>query len=493
MPPRRASLGAAVLRLVTIDGAASVLSLVLIPYLIRRLGITEYAVFAFLSVLTNQLTPLHLGIGQAGTLLVAAARGRGAAGEVHALLEASLLCSLCAATLCASAALLAWPLVAGRGLGLSTAQLGAISSLAAPIALLMAVQPVLGALQGHLLGLERYHLIAGLRAAQTLARPLLVLALVAVSGTLAAAIVGLVATDLFCAVVAWASSGGSAGTGAPGTLKRSKMLVRTGVPFAALGIAFGLLNDAERLAVAFLRPSRELAYYSIAANGMLRLGLIPGVLAGLLVPRLAALNAAGRRDEATRVGCRATRLGVYAALAAMIPLVSVLPELLVLWLGAEIGAAVRGAALTLLVGLAASAWSYASHAALKSLGRTGVLNAIAWIELPIYSALVLLAVARYGYQAAATCLLVRMVFEAAIHGHLADRELPGVAESWRPATLAITGFALFCVSTSWLEGSAVWVRLTAAACLLGAVSALLLRREDVRVVATGLTALVRGD
>jgi O-antigen/teichoic acid export membrane protein len=368
-----------------------------------------------------------------------------------------------------------------------------VTRLSGLVAILMFLQPLLGALQGYLLGCERYRFIAGLRAVQSLLRPVLVLVLVAGSGTLASAIVALVVADVGCVLASWARSRRGAGPpiGLAATAREAVQLIRAGVPFATIGVGVGLLVDAERLAVAFLRSARELAYYSIAANGILRLSLLPGVMAGLLIPRVTKLVAAGQRSEAAVFGNRATRLGLGSVLLLAIPLASVLPELLTLWLGRDVALAVHRVALVLLVGLACSVASYSSHATLKALGCTGLLNAILWLELPLYGLLVVGVVERLGYVGAAFCLLFRLAVEAAVYVVLAERRLPGLNRGLGSVTLSVALFAGFCLLLDRLGGAGLGARITIGAALSVTSAALLVARDEVRNLAAAARAALR--
>jgi len=476
----RSSFGAAVVRMVTIDFASAAMSLLLVPYLIRRVGLAQYGIFAFLSVLTNQLSPLLLGVGQAVTVRAAEARGRGDVDALARWWHATAAAGATSSLLYGIATVGAWPLLAKAGFGLSASQLLEVSRATGLVALLMAVQPLTGALQGYLYGCERYRFVAAIRAVQSLVRPLLVMLLVAFSETLHAALLGLLATDTVCAVGSWAAA--SRGQVRPGSLKvlawDTARLVRAGLPFALLGVGIGLLVDAERLAVAFQRSAEELAYYSIGANGVMRLSLLPGVLAGLLIPRIATLSSGGRRREAAETGNQATRLGLAAVFALAMPVVAVLPEVLDLWLGPQVAPAVRRIVPVLLTGLAFSVVANASNAALKALGRTGVLNIILWLELPLYAALVVGVVRWFGYEGAAVCLLARLAGESVLYVVLAERSLPGLNRGLRRVLGATMVFALFSILMSELSPLGLRLGLTPVA--LAAVAWMLVTLEDVR-------------
>ena len=62
------------------DGLLAVISILVVPYLIRRLGTEPYGILGIVSVLAGQLGVLHFGVGTAATRLIADSLGRGGEG-----------------------------------------------------------------------------------------------------------------------------------------------------------------------------------------------------------------------------------------------------------------------------------------------------------------------------------------------------------------------------------------------------------------------------
>ena len=73
----RPRLGQAAFASVYADVVIAVLSILLVPYLIGRLGTEPYGILGVVSVLAGQLGVLHFGVGTAATRLVADSIARG--------------------------------------------------------------------------------------------------------------------------------------------------------------------------------------------------------------------------------------------------------------------------------------------------------------------------------------------------------------------------------------------------------------------------------
>ena len=157
----------------------------------------------------------------------------------------------------------------------------------------------------------------------------------------------------------------------------------------------------DRLAVALLGGVRGLTFYAVPANLGSRVNLLGSPSAGLFFARASLLHASGDHAELARQHSRATRLLVWSALALALPLVTLGPDFLRVWIGTEMASS--GGPVMIVFAAAYAVISVASLDAvtLEACGRVDVpAKAMLFWSLPAVAAVLLFA-PRYGFLAIA--------------------------------------------------------------------------------------------
>jgi len=442
------SLGRATVTSALVDVTLALVALVSTPVLVRCLGAERYGVIGLVAVLASQLATLQLGVGPALLRTLGEARGRGDAGSVGSALRAAAAIAVASAAAVAALAWwvapLAWRDAFAASAGVRPEALAAVPATAA----LLGLQPLLAVVFASLTGLERFSVLNGARLAHGVLRTAVGVA-VALRG---AGLVGVLAAQasadaLVIAVAAGLASRRVSAPSGPPLSRAASGLLALGVPLSLAGIVAGLLTDGDKLALGTLRSVAEVAYYTIPAGIVARLGSFAGMASVFLVPRLAACAAVGDTGEAARLAARATRLALCVTIAAGAPLLALAPELLALWLGPAFAERSTPAARILLVGLLANVSVYGPHAAIRARAPALTLAVLYGLELPFFAAALWLLVRPFGVAGAAAAWALRAALDAAAQHLLARRTLgvrivplalPGLA------TAALAALALAC-------------------------------------------------
>lgn len=474
------SLGRATVVSAVVDGSLAVVALGVTPLLVRLLGTEPYGIVGLVTVLGSQLSTLQLGVGPALLRALGEARGRDDAPGVRATLAAGALLGAASAVAVAALALVLAPHAWSEAFATSArVEREAVAAVPAT-AVLLGLQPLLAVAFASLSGLERFALSNGLRLGHGLVRAALGVA-AALQGTgLLGVLVAQAMADavLVAATTLLLRSAGPRAAPAFPVRAAVKHLLRLGLPLSVAGIAASLLVDGDKIALGALRSVAEVAYYTVPAGVVGRLGSFAGMACIFLVPRLAAAAAAGQSAEAARLAGRATRVGLCLTAAAAAPLTAVTPELLSAWLGPDFAGGSTAAARVLLVGMAVQVSVYGAHAVIRARAHASTLAVVYALELPLFAAALFLFVRPWGVTGAALAWAARLVVDAVLQHALARRSLGGmpVVAAALPAgvTASLAALALGCHA---LGDAAPGLRLAAG--LAAAVGALaLLPIED---------------
>jgi O-antigen/teichoic acid export membrane protein len=397
-----------------VDVLLALAALLAAPVMVGGLGAHAYGAYVLVTVLAGQLGFLQLGLAPAVTRRIAEHRGAGDAARARATETAAWRLGLVSAALLAPALLLVGPGFFAR----SGVTPGRLLPAAAAV---VAVQPLVGVAQAILLGRERFTTLAAFRLAQGLTRTAAGLAAVVAGGDVAIVLGAQALVDLAAAAVgAWMARG--SGEAAPAR-SAARSLLALGLPFAASGVLAALLVDGEKLAIGWARSLDQLTYYAVPFGAVFRLGVVAVALTTVLAPRLSALAAGGRLDEAAGLVRRTTRVtaGILAAAAA--PLVACAPEWLGLWMGGAFAARAELSARLLLVAMLANAIASPACTVVRSRGRPSALVWTYAAELPLHVAAVYLLVREWGIAGAAAAWLLRAALDAVVQRFLAARVL----------------------------------------------------------------------
>jgi O-antigen/teichoic acid export membrane protein len=453
---------------VGVDLSLAAAALLAAPLLVQGLGAHAYGVYALVTVLAGQLGFLQLGLAPAVTRRVAESRGAGDRGG--ATERVAWLLAVVSALLLAAAFRLGGPAFFARVGGLDGATL-----LAAGAA--VAAQPVVGVSQAILLGRERFTALASVRLVQGLARTAGAAGVVLAGGGVAAVLAVQAAVDLVAAL-AGALAGRDVHARGGDTAGAARALLGLGLPFAASGVLAALLVDGEKLAIGWARSLDQLTYYAVPYGAVFRLSILPAALATVLAPRLSALAAACRADEAAWLVRRTTRVTAAVLVAAAAPLAACAPEWLGLWLGADFAQRAGTTTRLLLVAVVVNGIASPACTIVRAGGRPAALVIAYAAELPLHLAVVYALVRGWGITGAAAAWLVRAAVDAVLQRLLGARAIGrplGDGAGLLASVALLLAFALACT----LFGPGWWaVRLTAGLVLSALALARGLDRDD---------------
>jgi O-antigen/teichoic acid export membrane protein len=473
------SLGRATVVSAIVDGVLAVVALGVTPLLIRLLGTEPYGVVGLITVLGTQLSTLQLGVGPALLRALGEARGRGDTAAVRATLRAGALLGSLSALAVGGLALVAAPRAWSDAFATSTAVQQQAQAAVPATALLLALQPVLAVVFSSLSGLERFAWLNGVRLAHGLGRAAASASAAWYGGGLLGVLLAQAAVDaaLVMAAPLLARQPVPLEDSRAALRTAATRLLRLGLPLSAAGIAASLLLDGDKIALGTLRSVTEVAYYTVPAGVVARLGSFAGMACIFLVPRLASAAAAGQTGEAARLAGRATRLGLCLTAAAAAPLAAVTPELLRLWLGPSFAEQATPAARVLLVGLAIQVSVYGAHAAIRARAPAATLAVVYALELPVFAAALFLLVRPWGVTGAALAWTVRLGVDAVLQHLVARRSLGVPVVPLALPALSATALAALALACHAL-GDALPVARLAAGLVAAAVALLLLPGED---------------
>jgi O-antigen/teichoic acid export membrane protein len=472
------SLGRATVVSAIVDGTLAVVALGVTPMLIRLLGTEPYGVVGLITVLGTQLSTLQLGVGPALLRALGEARGRGDAAALRVTLRAGALLGALSALAVGSLALVAAPRAWSDAFATSAAVQQQAQAAVPATALLLALQPVLAVVFSSLSGLERFTALNGVRLAHGLGRAAAAASAAWYGGGLVGVLLAQAAVDAALVMAAPLLVRQPVPQDPRASLRTAAThLLRLGLPLSAAGIAASLLLDGDKIALGTLRSVTEVAYYTVPAGVVGRLGSFAGMACIFLVPRLAAAAAAGQTGEAARLAGRATRLGLCLTVAAAAPLAAVTPELLGLWLGPAFAEQATPAARVLLVGLAIQVSVYGAHAAIRARAPAATLAVVYALELPVFAAALFLLVRPWGVTGAALAWTVRLAVDAVLQHLVARRSLGAPVVPLALPALSATALAALALASHALGDTAPVARL-AAGLVAAAVALRLLPGED---------------
>lgn len=488
---RHASLARSALLFFLGDALPLLVALAAVPFLVKRLGVDRFGLLSLAWLLVGYLSILDLGMGRALTYFVASRLGDERREEIGAAVATTLRLLLALGVGAAAVGLVAADFVVTRLLEVPRPLQ---AEAAAGLRLLaLAVPAVLqtSALRGLLEARQRFGLATALRApvgALTFLAPAAVARvrpdLVAVLGALAA-----------LRVAAWLLHSWACRRAEPGFFEGGRFeraLVR---PLLGLGgwmtvsnVVSPLMVSVDRLVLGGLLSLAAVAHYSVPAEIVGNLGLLPGAVAGVLFPAFAS---AGSREPGETE--RLLRRGVVYVLAAVGPValavVLLRREGLTLWLGAEFAAASAGVLAVLAVGYWINALARLPFWLLQGLGRPDLTAKLHLAELPLYVGGLLFAASRWGLAGVAAAWTLRVAADAALLVVVSGGLVPALRPALRRSALAAAGGAAVLLLAARVESLPLKLALTCAASAAGAVALLRAERAGPRVPPSAAGAL----
>jgi O-antigen/teichoic acid export membrane protein len=309
------------------------------------------------------------------------------------------------------------------------------------------------ALRGVLEACQRFDLVNALRAPLsvfTYASPLLVL-------PFSSSLVPVIAILLVGRFGAWAAHLWLCLRTLP-TLRRPRFrwdtvneLIRFGSWATVSNVISPLMVYLDRFLIGGILSVTAVAYYVTPFEVITKLLLVPMALLGVLFPAFASSFGSdiGRTVQLFWRGVRGLVLIMFPALLIVITLA---PEGLQLWLGAEFAENSTVVLRWLAIGVFINSLGQAAFAVLQGIGRPDLTGKLHVVELPFYLVGLWLLVDAYGIAGAAAAWVFRIVIDTIALFVLADRFLLARGATLRAAApLVGSTVAILCLATL-LEG-----------------------------------------
>jgi O-antigen/teichoic acid export membrane protein len=256
-----------------------------------------------------------------------------------------------------------------------------------------------------------------------------------------------------------------------------------GASITVSGVVGPLMVVFDRFVLGAVATLAAVAPYAIPQEMVLRLLLVPALLAGVLFPRLAVLARSDSNAGAELID-RATRVTVLMQLPVCLAIACLAQPLLALWLGAQVAEPAAPILRWLLVGCIVNTAAQVPFAHLQASGRSWLTARFHLAELLPYGLALYWAVSRHGALGAAWIWSARCAVDAALM-LLATWTLDRHAVSRRLlATLGLATAAAALAAVAAASATAAGALLLAlmAACTAAAVLTALRRAEFLDLV-----------
>lgn len=273
--------------------------------------------------------------------------------------------------------------------------------------------------RGAMEGREAFGVINAFRIAMgvwTYGAPLLLLAF---TSTLPALVGGIVIGRWFSLALhrAWCRRHlpwDAAAGGAPARRDALRHTIREGGWITVSGVVSPLMVVFDRFVLGAVAALGTVAVYAIPQEIVLRMLLVPALLAAVLFPRLAALSAQADRRAGAALIDRATRFTVLMQLPPCLAVACLAQPLLTLWVGGAVAQDAAPLLQWLLVGCVANAAAQVPFAHLQASGRSWLTARIHLAEVLPYAAALYWAVSRHGALGAAWVWSARCALDAGL-------------------------------------------------------------------------------
>ena len=175
-----------------------------------------------------------------------------------------------------------------------------------------------------------------------------------------------------------------------------------------------LLVYLDRVLIASFISLAAVTLYTVPYEVMTRLRVIPSSLVGTLYPAFSERSGENERAQLDWLYEGSVRYLVILLLPLVLFLFVLGPDLFGIWMGRSFAAQTSGVVVILAVGVLANALAYVPYNLLQALGRPDLTGKFHLIELPIYAALCLVLIPRWGIAGAALASTLRFVLDSSL-------------------------------------------------------------------------------
>jgi O-antigen/teichoic acid export membrane protein len=442
------------------QGGVLLASAIATPFTIRFLGTERYGALALLNVIVGYFAFADLGMGTASTRFGSAAFGRDDEAEEAKVIWTSLAVAIGPLLLI----YIAWVALAGS----IPTRLFTISNSLAPefstavrwsatVFLVRAVSGVLNTPQLVRLRFDSYTIInSGCLVLQILLTPVVIF-----RGGGLLQVIQLIVVCSFVALCAHVVLG----VRLLPALKKPVFGRELAWPLILFGggvvlayLAEIMLSQGDKALVATYLSVRQLAYYSVATMMAALMVPVPLALGQAILPAFSRLET-GSESLSFLFG-RAWRLALMCGLPSAVGLAVVAEPVLRHWIGAEFAANATHVCYVLIGGQVLSTTGYIPSSFLMSRGRSRLIAALRWAELPGFVIVAYLLIQKWGPIGCAFAWAIRcgcdlLLLSLAAERTLHSADLPNARHSWTGWMAAIACLAAPLMALASGRGSAV--------------------------------------
>ncbi|MGO9086139.1 MAG: flippase [Candidatus Sulfotelmatobacter sp.] len=175
-----------------------------------------------------------------------------------------------------------------------------------------------------------------------------------------------------------------------------------------------LLVYLDRVLIASFVSLGAVTLYTVPFEAMTRLRIIPSALVGTLYPAFSERGSEDQRHSLERLYERSVRYLVLVLLPGTLYLLVLGPDLLALWMGASFAQQTATILRILVLGVLLNGVAFVPYALLQALGRPDLTGKLHLLELPVYVAMCLWMIPRWGIAGAALASTVRFTLDAVL-------------------------------------------------------------------------------
>jgi O-antigen/teichoic acid export membrane protein len=198
-------------------------------------------------------------------------------------------------------------------------------------------------------------------------------------------------------------------------------LLRFGAGILFGSIAAILLVNFEKLALSRMISVTSLAYYSVAYTLANIAMLFSTAMTQSLVPAFSQLLSPDKRPDLDSLFGSTLRITLVWLLPLTTVLFVIARPFFQLWAGEDFGRESTLPFYLLLIGVAFNMLAFIQHSLIVSMGRTGLLAVLYWIEFVLYAALSVILIYYLGIVGAALAWSIRVVGDAIVFIFLGQR------------------------------------------------------------------------
>jgi O-antigen/teichoic acid export membrane protein len=391
-------------------GAAS------LPIVVRGLGVEQFGLLSVSWAILAYFTIFDLGLAPATTKYLAEAVALGDEHEGVVVVSAALAAQAALGVVGSLIFLLLIPVLTERVLNVPPDLLGETNTMLAWLALGMPIVLLSSSLNSVLQGVHRFDLINAVRipsAASTYLAPAVgVLLGLQLSGItiviLAARLLALIVLALLCLRV-------MPGLKRPSITRAAGVrLFRFGLWQTATNVAGTLLWNSDRFLIGALVSASAVGYYTVPAEVVGRLAILPSSLVMALFPAFSALDGVRDRRRLQNLFVRSVKFSVLVFGPPMLLPALFADEFLHIWMGPEFAAQ---SALLLRVLTISSLLSFVAYIPLNMLRGIGFPDVAAkcyTVEFFVYATLAVLLTSTMGVTGTAIAWCARALLDAVL-------------------------------------------------------------------------------